>query len=371
MLVALGFSRSRVEESERMTSMKLGMPINYAGDFRETIDNLSDFENAGVARVTVPEAYSFDAVSQLGYIAARTKTMELQTGILPMYSRTPSNLAMTAAGLDYISGGRAILGIGASGPQVIEGFHGVKYDYPVGRARENAEICRQIWRREKTDYHGKHYTMPLTKEDGGTGLGKALKIINHPIRERIPMLLAAIGPKNTELAAELFEEFQPFLFHPDHVEAAFGEPLAAGKAKRDPSLGELGIVVQTTALITDDATQIENAMQLVRHHAALYIGGMGARGKNFYNTLTVRYGYADEAKLIQDLYLDGKKAEAAAAVPEDLVRAMSLIGPKSLVAERVEAFRAAGVTVLLAAPAAPTHPERVEDMELLAEIIGS
>lgn len=353
-----------------MTPIKLGMPINYAGDFRETIDNLRDFEAAGVQRIAVPEAYSFDAVSQLGYIAARTEKMELQSAILPMYSRTPSNLAMTAAGLDYISNGRFVLGIGASGPQVIEGFHGVKYDYPVGRARENAEICRLIWRREKTDYRGKHYTLPLTKDDGGTGLGKPLKIINHPVRERIPMLLAAIGPKNTELAAEMFEEFQPFLFHPGYVDAAFGEPLAAGKAKRDPSLPDLGIVVQATALITEDAEQIKNATELVRHHAALYIGGMGARGKNFYNTLAQRYGYVEEAKLIQDLYLDGKKVEAAAAVPEDLVAAMSFIGPRSLVAERAEAFRAAGVTCVLAAPVAPTHKERVEDAEELAEIFS-
>ena len=352
-----------------MDSMKLGMPINYAGDFRETIDNLADFEAAGVQRVAVPEAYSFDAVSQLGYIAAKTNAMELQTAILPMFSRTPSNLAMTAAGLDYISGGRAVLGIGASGPQVIEGFHGVKYDFPVGRAREHAEICRMIWRREKTDYQGKYYHLPLTEAEGGTGLGKPLKIINHPVRERIPMLLAAIGPKNTELAAELYEEFQPFLFHPEYVDVAFGEALAAGKAKRDPSLGDLGIVVQASALISDDETEIENALQGVRHHAALYIGGMGARGKNFYNTLVVRYGYADEAKLIQDLYLDGKKAEAAAAVPDDLVRAMSLIGPRSLVAERAAAFRDAGVTRILAAPAAPTHDERVEDMGQLREIL--
>ncbi|MFM9378396.1 LLM class F420-dependent oxidoreductase [Gordonia sp. VNK21] len=350
--------------------MKLGMPINYAGDFRETIENLRDFEAVGVARVTVPEAYSFDAVSQLGYIAARTDTMELQTGILPMYSRTPSNLAMTAAGLDYISGGRMILGIGASGPQVIEGFHGVKYDYPLGRAREHADICRMIWRREPTEYRGKHYSLPLTEEDGGSGLGKALKIINHPVRERIPMLLAAIGPKNVELAAEKFEEFQPFLFHPEHVAAAFGDALAAGKAKRDPELGELSIVVQATALITEDQEQIDNALALVRHQAALYIGGMGARGKNFYNTLVQRYGYVEEAKLIQDLYLDGRKAEAAAAVPEDLIRAMSLVGPRSEVAERVEAFRGAGVGVILGSPAAATHAQRVEDMRVLAEIIG-
>ena len=350
--------------------MKLGMPINYAGDFRETIDHLADFERAGVGRVTVPEAYSFDAVSQLGYIAARTEKMELQTGILPMFSRTPTNLAITAAGLDYISGGRAILGIGASGPQVIEGFHGVPYNAPLGRAREHVEICRKVWRREPVTFDGKHYHLPLGPEHGGSGLGKALKTLNPPGGVGIPMALAPIGPKNTRLAPVLLPGFQPFLFHPGYVDAAFGEALEAGKAKRSPDLPPLRIVVNTAALITDDAEQIEHANQLVRNHCALYIGGMGARGKNFYNSLAVRYGFVDEAKLIQDLYLDGKKAEAAAAVPQDLVDSTALIGPRSQVAERVEAFRAAGVGVLLAAPAAGTHAERVEDMEILRELIG-
>ena len=227
-----------------------------------------------------------------------------------------------------------------------------------------------MWRREPVDFDGRYYHLPLDAEHGGSGLGKALKIINHPVRERIPMLLAAIGPKNTELAAELFEEFQPFLFHPEYVDAAFGDALAAGKAKRSPDLPPLSIVVNAAALITDDADQIAAATEQVRHHYALYIGGMGARGKNFYNTLVVRYGFADEATLIQDLYLDGKKAEAAAAVPQDLVDSTVLIGPRSKVAERVEAFRAAGVGVLLAAPSARTHAERVEDMEILSELIG-
>ena len=350
--------------------MKIGMAINYSGDFAETIDNLIDFEKVGLDRITVPEAYSFDAVSQLGYIAARTSTIELATGILPMYSRTPTNLAMTAAGLDYISGGRFVLGIGASGPQVIEGFHGVKYDAPVGRARENAEICRMVWRRERTEYNGKYYKLPFSKEDGGTGLGKPLKIINHPVRERIPMLLAAIGPKNVELAAELFEEWQPILFHPEHLSVAFGDALDKGNAKRAPELGKLGISVHTTALITDDEEQRQNALALVKHHAALYIGGMGARGKNFYNDLAVRYGYADAAKEIQDLYLDGKKQEAAAAVPDDLASGMSLIGPASFVKERLAAFESAGITTLLVAPATPGHADQVEQIRLLKEFVS-
>ncbi|MFT4088691.1 MAG: LLM class F420-dependent oxidoreductase [Gordonia sp. (in: high G+C Gram-positive bacteria)] len=350
-------------------TMTLGMPLNYAGDFRETIENLRDFEKVGVGRVAVPEAYSFDAVSQMGFIAAHTDKMELQTAILPLFSRTPTNLAMTAAGLDYVSEGRVVLGIGASGPQVIEGFHGVKYDYPLGRASETADICRLVWRRERTEYRGKHYQLPLTEEDGGSGLGKPLKIINHPVRSQIPMLLAAIGPKNVELAAAKFEEFQPILYHPAHVDAAFGESLRAGKAKRDASLGELRIVVATTLLISDDEQQIDFALQAVRHHAALYIGGMGARGKNFYNSLVQRYGYVEEAKLIQDLYLDGRKAEAAAAVPDDLVRQMSLIGPRSFVAERAAALEESGVRVVLASPVGPTHADQVSQMEQLAEIL--
>jgi F420-dependent oxidoreductase-like protein len=350
--------------------VKLGIPLNYAGDFRETVDNLMDFEAVGVDRIMVPEAYSFDAVSQMGYIAARTKRMELAFGILPMYTRTPTNLAMTAAGIDYISGGRCVLGIGASGPQVIEGFHGVKYDAPVQRAREHVEICRTLWRREPSDYQGRHYTLPLTKDGGGTGLGKALKLISHPVRPRIPMLLAAIGPKNVELAAELFDEWQPILFHPGHVEAAFGQALSVGGAKRDPSMSPLGIVTQAAALITDDETAQAAALQTVREYVALYVGGMGARGRNFYNTLAVRYGYVEEATAIQDLYLQGRKAEAAAAVPDDLARAISLIGAPTAVAARLAALRSVGVSCVMANPVAGTHRERVAQMEQLKDLIG-
>jgi len=349
--------------------VKLGMPINYVGDFSETIDNLVDFERVGVERVMVAEAYSFDAVSQMGYIAAKTDRMELAFGILPMYTRTPTNLAMTAAGIDYISGGRCVLGIGASGPQVIEGFHGVKYDAPVERAREHVEICRKLWRREKAEFRGRYYTLPLTEEDGGTGLGKALKIINHPVRDRIPMLLAATGPKNVELAAELFDEWQPILFYPEFVDKAFGEALSAGKAKRDSSLADMGIAVQTTLLITEDEQSETNALDTVRHFAALYIGGMGARGRNFYNDLVVRYGYTDGARLVQDLYLAGKKMQAAAAVPDELVRAMSLIGPLTHVKERVDALRSAGVTCIMAGALAGTHRERVSQMAQLKSFL--
>lgn len=348
--------------------MRFGIGITYSDDFDEAVSQVQDFEKAGIDRIVVAEAYSFDAVSRLGYLAAVTDRVELASGILPMYSRTPTNLAMTAAGLDYVSKGRFVLGIGASGPQVIEGFHGVAYNAPLGRARETAEICRKVWKREPVVHDGKHYQLPLSEERGGSGLGKALKIINRPVRANIPLALAAIGPKNVELAAEVFEEWQPIFLHPDHMQAAFGGPLAAGKAKRDPSLPDLHVSVAVAALITDDKERQDNALAMARAVAALYIGGMGARGKNFYNDLMVRFGYVDEAALIQDLYLDGKKQEAADAVPDELVRAMSLVGSKSEVAEQVARFTEAGVHTALLTPFGVDHNENVAMIETLRSL---
>ena len=214
--------------------MRVGMMLNYSGGFTETVSELGDFEKAGLQVVFVPEAYSFDAVSQLGFIAARTSTVEIASGILPIYSRTPALTAMTAAGLDFVSGGRFTLGLGTSGPQVIEGWHGVPYDAPVGRTRELIEICRMVWRRERLDYHGRHYTLPLPAGQG-TGLGKPLKLINHPVRERIPIVVAALGPKNVALAAELAEGWQPIFYFPEKAGLTWDAALAEGKAKRDTS----------------------------------------------------------------------------------------------------------------------------------------
>ena len=213
--------------------MRIGMSLNYAGGFAETVTELADYEKAGLGIVFVPEAYSFDAVSQLGYIAARTERLQIASGILQLYSRTPALTAMTAAGLDYVSGGRFTLGIGASGPQVIEGWHGVPYDAPVGRTRELIEICRMVWRRERLSYDGRYYQIPLPP-DRGTGLGKPLKLINHPVRERIPIMVAAVGPKNVALTAELAEGWQPFFYLPEKAAEVWGGPLAEGMAKRDP-----------------------------------------------------------------------------------------------------------------------------------------
>ena len=265
--------------------MRVGMLLNYAGGFSETVTELADFERAGLQIVFVPEAYSFDAVSQLGFIAARTTTLEIASGILPIYSRTPALTAMTAAGLDFVSGGRFTLGLGTSGPQVIEGWHGVPYDAPVGRTRELIEICRLVWRRDRLDYHGKHYTLPL---EGGTGLGKPLKLINHPVRERIPIVIAALGPKNVELAAEVAEGWQPIFYLPEKAGLAWDEPLAAGKAKRAADLGPLDVIAAAPLAIGDDVTALR---ELARPVFALYIGGMGARGRNFYYDLACRFGY--------------------------------------------------------------------------------
>ena len=217
--------------------MRIGLGINYAGGFKEVAAEVADLERAGLDIVFVPEAYSYDAVSALGYLAASTQRVELASGILQLYTRTPTLTAMTAAGLDYVSDGRFTLGLGASGPQVIEGFHGVAYDAPIARTREVIEICRQVWRRERLQYQGDHYTIPLPAE-AGTGLGKLLKLINKPVRERIPILVAALGPKNVELAAEIAEGWQPIFYLPEKAQDVWGKALAAGLANRDPALGE-------------------------------------------------------------------------------------------------------------------------------------
>jgi F420-dependent oxidoreductase-like protein len=335
--------------------MRFGMMLGYSGGFEQAVEELVDYEAAGLDLVVVPEAYSFDAVSQLGFIAARTHRMRIASGVLQLYTRTPTLTAMTAAGLDYVSGGRFSLGLGTSGPQVIEGFHGVSYDAPVARTREVIEICRQVWRREPVVFAGEHYQIPLPA-DRGTGLGKPLKLINRPVRPRIPVILAAVGPRNVALAAEIAEGWQPLFFHPERAAQVWGSALAAGLARRKEELGPLEVLASAPFAITDDP---DTLMGTYRAQLALYIGGMGARGRNFSNDLVRRYGYEREAATIQDLYLSGRKDEAAAAVPDDLVRDTSLVGPADWVAKRLDAFAAAGVTTLLVSPLAPTHAERV------------
>lgn len=349
-------------------SIKLGMVMDYAGGFGESVELLQAYEEAGLELVAVPEAYSFDGASQLGYLAARTEKVELMSAIFQIYSRTPSLIAMTAAGLDHVSGGRFTLGLGASGPQVVEGFHGVRYDAQLGRTREVVEICRQVWRREPVEHRGRHYTVPLTKEDGGSGLGKPLKLINHPVRSEVPISIAALGEKNVALVAEIAQGWQPLFFHPLKAQRAWGDALAAGFEKRDPALGELDIQLQVNFHVGEPPPEV---LRKVRDQLALYLGGMGARDKNFYNQLACRYGYEDAAKEVQDLYLSGRKAEAADAVPQDLAEAVTLIGDEDSIARQVEEFRAAGVRTFLLNPVATDPADRVAHVRTLAGILDA
>ncbi|HEY2766352.1 MAG TPA: LLM class F420-dependent oxidoreductase [Pseudonocardiaceae bacterium] len=349
--------------------MRIGMPLNYSGGFAETVVELGEYEKAGLDIVFVPEAYSFDAVSQLGFIAARTERLQIASGILQLYTRTPALTAMTAAGLDYVSGGRFTLGIGASGPQVIEGFHGVPYTAPLARTRELVEICRQVWRRERLIHQGRHYQIPLPAELG-TGLGKPLKLINQPVRERIPIVIAAIGPKNVAMTAEIAEGWEPLFYLPELAADVWGDSLAEGAARRDPALGDLDVVVAAPLAITEDPHTAGALLDAVRPMLALYIGGMGAKSRNFYHDLARRYGFGAQAQAVQDLYLQGKKDEAAAAVPDDLVRRTSLIGPPGFVHERLAALRASGATTLNVTPLAGTATERVGLIERIRDLAG-
>ncbi len=279
--------------------MKLSMNLQYTGDPRDAAANVRDLEKAGIDVGWVAELYSFDAVSILGYLAANTETMELGSSIFPIYSRTPTLTAMTAAGLDAVSGGRFILGLGASGPQVIEGWHGVPYDKPLGRTREVIDICRQVWRRERLEHHGPNYDLPLPP-DQGTGLGKPLKIINHPVRDNIPVYIASLGPKNVEMTAELADGWIPVFFHPDKADDVWGQDLAAGKAKRDAALSPMQVVAGGAVAITDDADLAQRIRDGGRFMTALYVGGMGAKGQNFYNNIFRKYGDEEAAPNIQD-----------------------------------------------------------------------
>lgn len=342
--------------------------MSYARGFREGVEDVARLEQAGLDHVWVAEAYGFDSPSLMGYLAARTTRVTIGAGILPIYTRTPTLIAMTAAGLDMLSDGRFELGLGASGPQVIEGFHGVAYDDPVGRTREIIEICRKVWaREERLTHHGDNYVLPLP-EGRGTGLGKPLKTIAHPLRPRLPIWVASLGERNVAMTAEIADGWLPTLFVPEKAKDVWGSALDAGRRKRDPSLGPLQIAAGGIVAIADgDAAHA--ARETARPQVALYIGGMGAKGHNFYNNVVRRYGYEAEAEKIQDLYLDGKKDDAAALVPDELLESMSLCGPESYVAERIAAYREAGVTHLQVMPrpvAGQTAAELIERVKALA-----
>jgi F420-dependent oxidoreductase-like protein len=329
--------------------MKITTMMGYSGGFKQAARGVADMEKAGLDLVWVAEAYGFDSPSLMGYLAALTERVEIGAAILPIYTRTPTLIAMTSAGIDALSDGRFSLGLGASGPQVIEGFHGVPYSNPLGRTREIVEICRDVWKREAPLVHqGKNFTLPLPAELG-TGLGKPLKIIAHPVRNEIPIWIASLGEKNVELTAEIADGWLPILFIPERANDVWGKAIAAGNAKRESSRGSM-MVNAGGLLAIGEGEDVVALRELQRPMVALYVGGMGAKGKNFYNELAIRYGFEKEAEIIQDLYLSGKKKEAEAAVPAEFLELTTLCGPKGYVKERVAAFKAAGVTHLQVHP---------------------
>ncbi len=338
--------------------MELATTLQYAADPREAALQVAALEGAGLDAIWVAEAYGFDSPTIMGFLAARTERAKIGSAILNVYSRTPALIAQTAAGLDAVSGGRALLGLGASGPQVVEGWHGKPYDKPLGRTRETIELCRRIWRREVIDHHG-ITDMPLPAEKGGR-LGKPLKILTRPVRPDIPVYVAALGPANVRMTAEVADGWLPTLFIPEKAAEVWGAPLAEGAARRDPALGPLQTVAGGLLAIGEDAAA---ARDLARPTIALYVGGMGAKGKNFYHDLAAAYGYERAADTIQELYLAGKKREAEAAVPDELCELMSLCGPEGYVRDRIAAFREAGVTMLNVHPVGPEPAKLIETVK--------
>jgi F420-dependent oxidoreductase-like protein len=326
--------------------VQLSYPLQYDGNPRATADQVAELEKAGLDMVWVAEAYGFDSPTLMGYLAAKTERLQIAAGILNVFSRTPGAILQTAAGLDNVSAGRAVLGLGASGPQVIEGFHGMPYDKPLGRTREVVDIVRKALRRERLEYDGRIFHLPLP-EGQGTGLGKPLKMLTKPERPVVPIYVAALGQKNVEGTAEYADGWIPFLYAPEKARDVWGEALAAGRAKRPDDLGPLEVVAGGMVCVGDD---VKGMLDLARPTVALYVGGMGAKGRNFYNTLACEYGFEKEAAQIQEMYLGGNKRDAEAVVPVELLEMCNLVGPESYVKERIEAFRESGVTNLQVTP---------------------
>ncbi len=342
--------------------MKLGLHAGYwglgiTGD--EQLDMAKEADKLGYDSIWAAEAYGSDAATVLAWIAASTIKAKVASGIFQMPARTPAMTAMTAATLDNISVGRFVLGLGISGPQVVEGWHGQPFDRPLKRTREYVEIVRKALARETLSYDGEIYKLP---RPGGPG--KPLKLIIKPVQDRIPIYLAAIGPKNTALTFEIADGWLPTIFSPDHIDQ-FKPAMEEGLAKSGRSLADVDVAPMTSLAIYDD---VEEAHNFMRPYLALYIGGMGSRDKNFYNQLVTRYGYGDAAQEIQNLYLSGKQAEAMAKIPAELIDKVSLCGPKAAVKERLAVYREAGVGTLLVSPVAATHGERLRMLRDLAEI---
>ncbi len=344
--------------------MKLGVHIGYWGlglTSQDQLEVVQEAERLGYDSVWTAEAYGSDAATILGWLAGQTSKIKLGSAIFQMPGRSAAMTAMTAATIDQLSGGRMLLGLGSSGPQVSEGWHGVRFARQLQRTRDYVAVVRMALARERVDFHGETLELPLPD-----GPGKALKLTIAPVQSSIPIYLAAIGPKNTALAGEVADGWIPTLFSPEHV-SEFRPLLEEGAARSGRSLDGFAIAPTVNVFISDDVVK---ARDLMRPFLALYVGGMGSREKNFYNALVCRYGFEDAAQEVQDLYLDGRKEEAAAALPDELIDLVSLCGPRDRVRERLEVFRAAGVHTLGVTPVAFTKADRVEQLRLVAELAG-
>jgi len=346
--------------------MKLGVHVGYWGLGLSADDQLAlvqEAERLGYDSVWTAEAYGSDAATILGWLAQATTKIRLGSAIFQMPGRSAAMTAMTAATLDQLSGGRMILGIGSSGPQVAEGWHGQRFGRQLQRTREYVEVVRIALSRERLSYKGETLELPLPD-----GPGKALKLTIAPVQERIPVFLAAIGPKNTALAAEIADGWIPTLFSPEHV-AEFRPLLEEGfaRAGNGKGFGDFEIAPTVNVFVTDDVAAARDAM---RPYVALYVGGMGSRDKNFYNALVQRYGFEDAARRVQDLYLEGKRDEAMAALPEELIDTVSLCGPPDVVRERLAVFRDAGVGTLMVSPMAWSFEDRIAQLRQVAELSG-
>jgi F420-dependent oxidoreductase-like protein len=344
--------------------VKLGLHVGYWGLGLSADDQLAlvqEAERLGYDSVWTAEAYGSDAATILGWLAQATSRIRLGSAIFQMPGRSPAMTAMTAATLDQLSGGRMILGIGSSGPQVAEGWHGQRFGRQLQRTREYVEVVRKALARERLEYKGETLELPLPD-----GPGKALKLTIAPVQDRIPVYLAAIGPKNTTLAAEIADGWIPTLFSPEHV-AEFRPLLEEGFARAGNGKGfdDFDVAPTVNVFVTDDVATARDAM---RPYVALYVGGMGSREKNFYNALVQRYGFKDAARRVQDLYLEGKRDEAMAALPDELIDTVSLCGPPDVVRERLAVFRDAGVGTLMVSPMAWTFDDRLRQLQLVAEL---
>src|SRR4051795_2225645 len=344
--------------------MRLGLNIAYWGlglTGEEQLQLVQEAEGIGYDSVWAAEAYGSDAATVLAWLAGQTSRIKLGSAIFQMPARSPAMTAMTAATLDQLSDGRFLLGLGPSGPQVAEGWHGQRFARQLQRTREYAAVVRKALARERLEFAGETLQLPLPD-----GPGKALKLTIAPVQERIPIFLAAIGPKNTQLAGEIADGWIPIFFSPENV-GDLRPLLEEGAARAGRSLDGFDVAPTVNVSIDDD---LRAARDRMRPFIALYVGGMGSRKQNFYNALAVRYGFEAAAKEIQDLYLDGKRDEAAAAVPDELVDTVTLCGPRDHVRERLAVYRDAGVGTLGITPVAGSKAERIEQLRLVSELAG-